>query len=532
MVEAQQSYAENHPEWKGAQRASYVAPTPVGPPIEVSFDRERNNALAALCSEANELAAVGRGERNDELNRRTWKMWRKYGAFGKLRADEIYTELMNASRINGHVGDDGAMAHNTCSGALEQAQREGGAIAPVIDWHAPTPHVAEVSSINGHTPFEPPQEATNGNGHTNGTADAAVRELRWATAAQIRDAVPVWAWNYDGKGRIQLGTLTLFAGRPGVGKSNAARWLVAEATNGRLGGCWYGEPVNVCYIATEESEVYTVVPGLKAVSADLSRVFIPKAFQGGNIDVINSFVDEAKIGQFCLDNDIKIIVVDALMTTVGSSTDVNRNNEVRMMLAPWSRIAEQIHGIVLGVTHLRKSNTGDVVAAINGSSAFGEVARSIFAFAKKPDDDQRVMSQHKNSTGHEDLSLTFELQSTTIYTATGECADIAKFVITGHSEETVEDILADGGLTVTSTTGEAKVWLNDYLQMNGPSCPKVEVMKDGEKAGHNKTAINRAFKKLKGVSSVSGYPAMAQWSLPLRATQNAAWDGPKEDRDV
>ena len=46
-------------------------------------------------------------------------------------------------------------------------------------------------------------------------------------AADVLDDVPVWAWEYADKGRIQLGTLDLFAGRPGAGKSTAARWFAA-----------------------------------------------------------------------------------------------------------------------------------------------------------------------------------------------------------------------------------------------------------------------------------------------------------------
>jgi hypothetical protein len=56
--------------------------------------------------------------------------------------------------------------------------------------------------------------------------------------------------------------------------------------------------------------------------------------------------------------------------------DIHRNNEPRVHLEPWARIAERINGVVIGVVHLTKAPKGDVVAAINASSVFGEVARS------------------------------------------------------------------------------------------------------------------------------------------------------------
>ena len=84
------------------------------------------------------------------------------------------------------------------------------------------------------------------------------------------------------------------------------------------------------------------------------------------------------------------------------------------MVEPWARMAEAIGGVVYGVVHLTKAATGDVVAGVNGSSAFGEVARAVFGFAKDPDSDEghRIMSQAKNSTGDENLALEYTIQPT------------------------------------------------------------------------------------------------------------------------
>lgn len=468
------------------------------------FDKERKYALRALEIEAGELSALGRGSRNDRLNKSAYKLAGKFIPAGTLSANEIYQELYRASEINGHVREDGPMAHNTLVNALG-----AGADKPVqlnVDWH-------QTTVGDGFTVEETSAEALLG-----GAAPAAAnevmpgRELRWKTADKVRSAVPVWAWTYGGKGRIQLGTLALFAGRPGVGKSTAARWLVAEATNGRLDGCWRGQPQNVAYIATEEPEEYTVVPSLLAAGADLSRVHFPKAYTAGQEALILSALDEQAIVQYLLDHDIRIVVVDALMTTVGA-INVNQNNEVRAMVTPWTRIAEKIHGIVIGVSHLRKAPGGDVVAAINGSSAFGEVARSIFGFAKNPATDQRVMSQHKNSTGFEDLSLSYELQPTAITVSTGEATEITKFVITGESDMTVEDILAEATQVITSLD-EAKNWLEDYLSINGPHVPSQDVKRDGGKLGHSESTLKRASKKLRVLIESHGMPRTTVWSLP------------------
>ena len=71
--------------------------------------------------------------------------------------------------------------------------------------------------------------------------------------------------------------------------------------------------------------------------------------------------------------------------------------------------------------HLIKVPSGDIVAAINGSSAFGEVARAVIAFAKDPEsEDVRVLSQEKNNAGRSDLALAYRIESAIVTTDDGK----------------------------------------------------------------------------------------------------------------
>jgi hypothetical protein len=341
------------------------------------------------------------------------------------------------------------------------------------------------------------------------------REIKWMLGSQVETAVPVWAWEFRGKGRIQLGTMALLAGRPGAGKSSAARWLAAEASFGRLEGQWYGKPQNVAYIAAEESLKYTIGPGLRAAGADMSRIHFPSAYNAGEPTQILSTLDEIRLIEYMIANNITIVVVDPLMSTVTATTDINRNNEVRGQITPWSRMADEINGIVLGVVHLRKGSTnGDVVAAINGSSAFGELARSIFAFAKAGDTEERVMSQHKNSTGSEDLALLYEITGKEIMADDGQVASVGIFNPLGDSEFTVEDIMSDG--IQTSGVGvECKRWLEDFLSVEGPISSR-DVKREAKKVGDwGHSAVERAAKKLRVLSTSEGFPRMTIWALPV-----------------
>lgn len=356
------------------------------------------------------------------------------------------------------------------------------------------------------------------------TSPPGGRSLRLIPFTDEKDDVPVWAWEYDGKGRIPLGALALFAGRPGAGKSTSGRWIAASASTGTLAGQWEGKPVNVAYIAAEESAKYVVKPGLRASGADMHRVFMPKVELDGEEVRFLSSHDMAELTALLIENQVKLVVVDPLMSTIGSKTDINRNNEVRSLVEPWAKLAENIDGVVLGIAHLNKSSNGDVVAGINGSSAFGEVARSVFGFAKDPESDagDRIMSQEKNSIGEEDLALTYRIESQDVVTDSGKTAEVGRFVIVGNSDRSVGDVLrdasrpnSDGGQAVQRT--EAESWLGEWLA-DGSEHDSAEIKRAAKDAEIKERTLYRAVEALGVVKRMRGRPPKGFWSLPKIAT--------------
>ena len=330
---------------------------------------------------------------------------------------------------------------------------------------------------------------------------AAPRRVVLSAFADERDDVPVWGWEYEGKGRIPIGAVTLFAGRPGAGKSTAGRWIAASASTGTLAGCWMGKPINVAYLSTaEESAKYVVKPGLRAAGADLTRVLRPTVqFEGEEVRFLSSR-DMGELTNLLTERGVKLVVVDPLMATIGSTTDINRNNEVRGLIEPWARLAEHIDGAVIGIAHLNKSGNGDVVAGINGSSAFGEVARAVFGFAKDPesDDSDRIMSQEKNSIGEEDLAITYRIESQTVTTDSGKTADVGRFVIVGNSDRSVGEVLrtanAVGRDESAPRSQEVDDWLLDLLA-SGP-VESNDIFKSAKGAGYSTDQVRRAKNRI------------------------------------
>jgi hypothetical protein len=268
------------------------------------------------------------------------------------------------------------------------------------------------------------------------------KAFRMTKASTITDGVPEWAWEYNNVGSLQRRTLSLFAGRPGAGKSTAARFFAAGYSNGTLAGCFEGKPQNVAYVAAEESIEYMVKPSLRAVGANMDRIFFPHAEVDGNRVPIVSSTDEDLLTEAFLAEGVSIVIIDPVMSTIGAHADLNKSNQMRPYIEPWARIAERIGGLSIGVVHLVKAPGGDIVAAINGSSAFGEVARGVIAFAKDPESEEgcRIMSQVKNSAGPETINLTYTLTGVDVQTD-GGIANMARFILGDPTDRTVADLM-------------------------------------------------------------------------------------------
>ncbi|RWA24052.1 hypothetical protein MELE44368_02235 [Mycolicibacterium elephantis DSM 44368] len=314
--------------------------------------------------------------------------------------------------------------------------------------------------------------------------------LRLVKASNIAVAVTDWAWTHNGAGRIPIAALTLFAGRPAAGKSTCARWFAAGWSAGTLPGHWEGQPVNVAYIATEEHWQSVVAPSLKAAGADMERVFFVQ--RGDDPATIKAAADEAELTAMFAQHDIRVVVLDPLMSTLTSGADLYKSNEIRDALDPWVRIAEKICGVVLGVTHLVKTATsGDIVAAINGSSAFGEVARAVFGFAvdRQTDDGTRIMSQGKNSAGPAGLNLTYRIEPAAFVADDDRRGEVARFVMGDPTETSVSDLLmAEGKQQRPMSAGQ---WLDAWFDTHPDTAwlPVAEVVSAGQRFGHTEKAL-------------------------------------------
>lgn len=333
--------------------------------------------------------------------------------------------------------------------------------------------------------------------------------------SEVRSEAPAWGWEFDDGGRILKGGLTLFAGRPSAGKSTTARWFAAGWSNGTIAGCWEGKPVNVLYVATEEAWNHAVKPSLQAAGADAERTkFIKRDGEPTRVAAVN---DEANLVRLLQAYEVRVIVLDPLMSSLAPGTNTDKSSEVRESLEAWGRIAEAIDGLVLGIVHLIKSpKGGDVLAAINGSSAFGEVARCAFGFAvdNEAEDGSRVMSQVKNSSGVSDLNLAYKVGTHPVKLDDGKTAEVARFELIGPTDRTVRELLLEeGNSRHESGSSRCSKWLKGFLTQRGAT-EREEVVAAAAEFGFSTRMLRSAATDVGVITErTRTMPSRSLWSL-------------------
>ncbi|MBC3988030.1 AAA family ATPase [Streptomyces sp. AC563] len=369
--------------------------------------------------------------------------------------------------------------------------------------------------------------------------DGRARRLVLTPASKVRIRPVRWLWDTTppnepptSHGRIPLNSLAIAAGGPGLGKSQCAVWMVARVTTGTLPGELWGKPRGVIYAATEDSWSYTIAPRLVAAGADMERVF--------RVDVQD---DEEMHARLTLPRDISLmgkaaerysvglLVADPLLSMIDSSINDYRAAEVRSALEPLVAAADRHHFTILGLAHFTKSGGADPLGRIAGSGAFGQLIRSLIAFAKQETDDgteEFVMSLEKNNLGRLGLpSHTYTIQPATVETPEGP-SYVSRFVLGPESATTVRDVMrAETSGESNGAANEVTDWLQGWLTDVGGSDEASEIKKAARKQSYSESAVDRAKRKLGIRSRQKGFgrERTSHWYLP-EAWEREAGAGP------
>ena len=357
--------------------------------------------------------------------------------------------------------------------------------------------------------------------------EKAAGRLVFTNSTRIQPRNPDWVW----EDRMPLGALVLSAGRGGAGKSLHADTLVADASQGRLPGCWLGEKVKILWATVESSLEIEVVPRFMAAGGDRRMLTFVSVQNGSRENDHIRIFDPAHIGKmkarvsrYQADGYNVIVVLDPVLDVL-DSIRTSDQQEVRAAIGRLNTFAEEMGILVIGIAHFNKMTTVDsAIDRITGSAAFSQRPRAVIAFAYNKELDEYVISQAKNNWGKTDAlpNLAFSIREKVI-TVKGERIKTALLEWGAESEYSVDDLLSQKNsrkAKESPKTDAARAWLAAILSKSPVEDRlKIIIIAAGIEAGYSQSTIENVARDL-GVVSVKtqvkgtlGRPKVA-WALP------------------
>jgi putative DNA primase/helicase len=325
------------------------------------------------------------------------------------------------------------------------------------------------------------------------SAEVELESFRDISAESVQ-----WLW----KNRIPLGKPTLFVGDPGRGKSLATCYVAARMSRGGTfadgARCDVGDTI---FLSAEDDAADTIRPRLDAAGADVARIHRVKAVKvtladGGTGE--SAFSLERDLDR--LEDAIKkipsaqMLVIDPLSAYMGK-VDTHRDAEIRRVIAPLSEFAARRRIAVVGVMHLKKSETSALLR-VSGSIGFVAAARVVWGFGEDPDDPEtRVMVAVKNNLASLGNGLAYRIE------ASGEVARIAwKQGVVTLDANSVLSVDRQEQSDRGARKPEAETWLLGLLA-SGEEMPVSKIIKLAEGAPFSWRTVEQA-KKENGVRAV------------------------------
>jgi putative DNA primase/helicase len=346
-----------------------------------------------------------------------------------------------------------------------------------------------------------PTKAASSVGATTGAGPLSV------CMADVQTREVEWLW----PGRIPLGRLTLISGEPDVGKSYLTAWLATRVSTGEAwpdGPSPEREPGGALFINAEDPADDTMVPRVLAQGGDTKRIrFIPLLdsdkcpwFSLADVSRLAATIQECE--------GCRLVVIDPVSSFL-SGLDDSKNGDIRGLLGPLARLAQEARVAIVLINHIRKSG-GSAINASMGSIAWVGACRAGWIVLRDPDDpSRRLFVPSKNNLAPDQTGLA--------YTIVGKPGRLQW--ADGSIDESTNSILAraavlGGGGRAGAEEGDqrAREFLSARLAA-GPVEGKI-IIDAASKAGIGERALERACKTAGVIKRPGGYQRPSQWEMP------------------
>lgn len=335
-------------------------------------------------------------------------------------------------------------------------------------------------------------------------------------ASSVKPKPIEWLW----PGRIAKGKITVFCGNPGIGKGLVSCDLTAAVTRERKfpDAPNENQPMDVLMLFCEDGEADTVRPRLEAAGADLDRVgFLDSSIQPDKKAEKERFI--------ALDKDIEmlrvliksnpnigLVIVDPVSSYIGEAS-MDREQEVRRVLGPLARLAEELNIAVILVMHFNKRGDVSALHRVMGAVGMTGVARAVFLFAEDKDESGSFFFLcEKMNISKKPQGLKYRIEEKSL--------SVGPYPLIAWNGTT--DISTDAALASKGDPNKldaAKKWLTGFLTEDKPA---PAVYSAALKAGIAEKTLKRAKKDL-GIESeqtadgwiwlAPTHPATFEWPM-------------------
>jgi len=291
-----------------------------------------------------------------------------------------------------------------------------------------------------------------------------------------------WLWER----RIPLGALTILDGDPGDGKSVLSNDTAAKVSSGGPlpGQTAKHEPAGVVILTAEDSLAHVVVPRLRVAGADLSRICaIPYAPASPGEQTFSRLPADLPILERAIERvGARLVIFDVLACYIPITLSMQRDQDVRLALAPLAEMADRLQVACLLLRHLNKDTSKSTLYRGGGSIAIVGAARSGLLLAKDPNDPEiRVLAAIKSNFGAHAESLNFRIRSS---------GNVPFIEWIGTTDQTADQLLAPQTAEERGAVQEAAAFLRQALA-DGPIETK-ELYKMAEDLGISRASLKRA----------------------------------------
>jgi putative DNA primase/helicase len=282
------------------------------------------------------------------------------------------------------------------------------------------------------------------------------------------------------------------------------------------------------FLTAEDGLRDTLVPRLIAAEADLSKIHFLTGTKANDATrdetaMFDMSKDIAALRKSLKDNPaIRILVIDPLTAYLGSGTKARENTDVRRVLTPLVKLAEEFGVLVLANNHLNKSG-GKALYRILDSIAFVALGRIIHLVIA--DADTREIKKficEKTGIGSQPAGLAYFIQKTWIIGEDSERIETSRIVWgTTTIDETADEALGAGDDTPTMAE-EAEKLLREILAKGRMVVQNIEAearaagMLGASKEIRNSKPFRTACERLGVIHEREGFGQGAEyyWRLP------------------